>query len=253
MQAVSSIVISLIVFAFVFGGAVVGILLRVSLPKDHLGPDSKDTVKVGMALVSTMSALVLGLLVSSAKTFYDTQGAELNQMSADIVVLDRLLAHYGPETKEARDELRVDVIRLLDRIWPREQPSQEAPRTEASSEALIDKIQALSPKDDRQRSLQAQSLSLAVGAARTRWLMYEQSNASVSRTLLVIMVFWLTAVFISFGLFAPPNTTAIASLFAGALSVSGAIFLILEMYTPYSGWMQISSAPLRSALAHLGH
>jgi hypothetical protein len=213
----SSIAISLMALACVFGGAVVGLLLRGVLPQQHLSPDSKETVKVGTGLVATMSALVLGLLVSSAKNFYDTQGAELNQMSADAVVLDRLLAHYGPETQEARDELRVSVIRLLERIWPRERTQlSTSPRT--SSEALLDKVRALSPKNDQQRSLQAQALSITVGLTRTRWLMYEQSNASVSKTLVVMMVFWLTVVFVGFGLFAPRNATAIGSLFAGALS-----------------------------------
>ena len=249
----SSVATSFIVLASVFGGALAGMVLRRSLPQDRLSPDSKETVKVTMALVSTLSALVLGLLISSAKTFYDTQEADLNQLSADVVVLDRLLGHYGPETKEVREELRVTVIRILDRIWSREgkQPS-EVPRTEASSEVLLDKIQALSPKDDNQRSLRAQALSSAIGVIRIRWLMYEQSNASFSRTLLVVMVFWLILVFVSFGLFAPRNVIALASLFAAALAVSGAIFLILEMYMPFTGLIQISSATLRSALAHLG-
>jgi hypothetical protein len=243
--------ISLIVLASVFGGALAGLLLRRSLRQDHISPDSKDTVKLSMALVSTMSALVLGLLVSSAKTFYDTQSAELNQMSADIVALDRLLAHYGPETKEAREELRVAVIRNLDGLWPKERTrTSEEPASDR--ESLLDEIQALSPKDDVQRSLGPQALNLAVSIGRIRWLMYEQSNASFSRTLLVVMVFWLILVFGSFGLFAPRNVIAIASLFAAALAVSGAIFLILEMYTPFTGLIQISSAPLRSALAHLG-
>jgi len=247
--------ISFIVLASVFGGAFAGMFLRRSLPQDHLSADSKETVKVGMALVSTMSALVLGLLVSSAKSFYDTQSAELNQMSADVVALDRLLAHYGPETKEARETLRISVIRSLDRLWPQERPqSSEAPlQPERSAEGLLDEIQALSPKDDKQRSLEAQALSMAVGIGRVRWLMYEQSNASFSRPLLLVMVFWLIAVFISFGLFAPRNSTAIASLFAAALAVSGAIFVILEMYMPFSGFIQISSAPFRAALANLGH
>src|SRR5215831_14976487 len=221
----SSVAISFIVLASVFGGALAGMFLRHSLPQDHLSADSKDTVKVGMALVSTMSALVLGLLVSSAKSFHDTQSAELNQMSADAVALDRLLAHYGPETKEAREALRITVIRNLDHLWPRERThSSEAPASERSAEGLLDEIEALSPKDDRQRSLAAQALSIAVGIGRIRWLMYEQSNASFSRTLLVVMVFWLIALFISFGLFAPRNATAIASLFAAASAVSGAIF-----------------------------
>jgi hypothetical protein len=141
VRAVNSIAISLIVFACVFGGAVIGMLLRSHLPQYHFSGDSKETVKVGMGLVATMSALVLGLLVSSAKTFYDTQSAELTQMSADIVLLDRLLAHYGPETKGARDELRIIVVESLDRIWP-----SERTRTVATSrEDVLDKIQALSP------------------------------------------------------------------------------------------------------------
>ena len=249
----SSAAISFIVLASVFGGALAGMLLQRSLPQHHLSPDSKETVKLAMALVSTMSALVLGLLVSSAKTFYDTQSAELNQISADVVALDRLLAHYGPETKEAREELRVAVIGNLDRIWPQERTrTSEEPVSDKHGESLLDEIEALSPKDDVQRSLGPQALNLAVSIGRIRWLMYEQSNVSFSRTLLIIMVFWLILVFVSFGLFAPRNVTAIASLFAAALAASGAIYLILEMYMPFTGLMQISSAPIRSALAHLG-
>jgi hypothetical protein len=245
----SSIAISLTAFACVFGGAMAGMLLRGSLPRDHTSSDSKDTVKLGMGLVSTMSALVLGLLVSSAKSFYDTQSAELNQLSADVVAVDRLLAHYGPETKDARDMLYRSVVNQLERMWPQKGTRLEAP---AASEALIDQIQGLSPKDDKQRSLQAQVLNLSISVGRVRWLMYEQGNGAVSKPLLVIMVFWLTVVFVSYGLFAPHNLTTVASLFAAGWSVSGAIFLILEMYTPFGGLIQISSSPLRSALAHLG-
>jgi hypothetical protein len=204
-----------------------------------------------MGLVATMSALVLGLLVSSAKTFYDAQNAELTQMSADTVLLDRLLAHYGPEAEGARDALRVAVVESLDRIWPStDTRTSGVPMTRLD---LLDKIQALSPKDDRQHSLQAQALGLAVGIGRTRWLMYQQLSVSVSKVLLAVMVFWLTVVFFSFGLFAPHNATSVVSLFAASLAVSGAILLILDMYTPYTTMMQISNAPIRSALAQLGH
>lgn len=248
----SSIAISLIVFACVFGGAVFGSFLRGALPQHHLSADSKDVVKMGMGLVATMAALVLGLLVSSAKGFYDAQSAEVTGMSARIILLDRVLVHYGPETKEARDLLRGAVVESLDRIWPQEraQGSELVPSTGA--DALLDKIQALSPKDDRQRTLQAQALSMAIGLGQTRWLMYEQGVGSVSQPMLVILVFWLTAIFISFALFAPRNGTVATALFVSGLSVSGAIFLIMEMYTPFSGLIEISSAPLRAALTHLG-
>ncbi|HYL91613.1 MAG TPA: hypothetical protein VEW69_00495, partial [Alphaproteobacteria bacterium] len=103
-----------------------------------------------------------------------------------------------------------------------------------------------------QRTMQAQAVSIVIGLGQMRWLMYEQRATSVSLPLLIILIFWLTIIFISFGLFAPLNVTVVASLFVSSLSVSSAILLILEMYSPYRGLIQLSSAPLRVALAHLG-
>jgi hypothetical protein len=249
----SSIAISSIVFACVFGGAMFGMFLRAALPQHHMSADSKDVVKMGMGLVATMSALVLGLLIASAKSSYDTQSTELTEMSARVVLLDRVLAHFGPETKEARELLRSTVARVLDQMWSKDRsnPSQLGP-TSAGGEVLFEKIQGLSPRDDAQRSLQAEALSIAMSVGQTRWLMYEQNATSISMPFLIVLVFWLTALFTSFGLFAPRNGTVVTSLLVTALSVSGAILLILEMYTPYRGLIQVSSAPLRAALTHLG-
>jgi len=246
----SSIAISLIVFACVFSAALLGIFLRAILPEHHLSADSKGVVNLGMALVATMSALVLGLLIASAKNSFDTQNTAFTEMSAQVVVLDRVLAHYGPETKEVRDLLRTTVVHVLDQMGSKNHIGHEAPS--AGREVLLDKIQGLSPKDDRQRSLQAQAFSIAMGLLQTRWLQYQQTTTAVSVPLLVVLVFWLTVIFFSFGLFAPRNATVVASLLMCALSVSGAILLILEMYNPYAGLIKISSAPLRFALAHLG-
>ena len=248
----SSITISLIVFACVFGGAIFGMLVRAALPEHHLSADSENIVKLGIGLVATMAALVLGLLLASAKNSYDTQSSELTEMSAKIIFLDRMLAHYGPETKEARELLRKTVSGTLDRIWSEDRKSHSQLAPSIGAEDLYGAIRGLTPKDDAQRSIQDQALSMLIGLGQTRWLMYTQGVASVSTPLLVVLVFWLTIIFISFGLFAPSNATVIASLFVSALSVSGAIFLILEFYAPYSGVLQISSAPLRAALAHLG-
>jgi hypothetical protein len=244
------IAIRLIVLACVFGAALIGMFLRAVLPEQHLSADSKDTVRLGVGVISTMAALVLGLLVASAKNFYDAQSSELTQMSANVILLDRVLAHYGPEAKEARDLLRGAAARTLDLIW--HQDHSEMVPTATGGEVLYDKIQALSPKNDAQHALQAQASSMAIDLGKLRWLMFEQGSTSISLPLLWTLVFWLVIVFTSFGLFAPSNPTVIATLFLCALSVSGAIFLILEMYTPFGGLMQISSAPLRNALAHLG-
>lgn len=249
----SPLTISLIVFSCVFGGALFGMLLRSALPEHHLNADSKDIVMLGMGLVATMCALVLGLLVASAKSSYDAQSDALTDMSAKVVLLDRVLAHYGPETKEARDVLSGTMADFLDRTWPkgRASSSQLAPPS-GSGEIIMDKIQDLCPQDDRERALQAQGSSIVMGLGQTRWLQFAQSTNSISIPLLVLVVFWLTTLFMSFGLFAHPNGTVVASLFLSSLSVSGAIFLILELYTPYEGLIQISSAPLRAALTHLG-
>jgi Protein of unknown function (DUF4239) len=253
MAIMNSIAIRLIVFACVFGAALFGMFLHRVLPEHQLSSDTKDTVRIGTGLIATLTALVLGLLIASAKNFYDTQSNELTEMSAKIAILDRVLAHYGPETKELRDLLHNVVARMLDRLWPKEpwQHPQMEP-TAAGGEILYDKIQELSPKNDAQRSLQALALNVGTDIGKTRWMMFEQAGSFISMPLLTVLVFWLVIIFSSFGLFAPRNATAIATLFVCALSVSGAIFLILEMYSPFEGLMQISSAPLRNALTHLG-
>jgi len=250
----SSIIIALVVFGCVFGGALLGIVVRRILPHHHLSSDSKDTVKLGMGLVGTMAALVLGLLVASAKGSYDAQSAELTQMSANVAVLDRLLALYGPESREARTQLHAIATRVLDQLWSRDGtgPTSSAP-TSSAGERLYATIQELSPKNDMQRSLQSQALGIGMEIGKTRWLMFEQATTSISLPLLIILVLWLTAIFISFGLFAPFNSTVILSLLVSALAVSGAVLLILEMYAPYQGLIQISKAPLRAAIAQLGH
>ena len=250
----SPIAIASIVLACVFGGTLAGMALRPILPEQHLTGDSKDVVKLSMGLIGTMTALLLGLLVASAKASYDVRRTELIQMSANFVLLDRVLAHYGPETKEERDMLRASVVRTIARIWSKD--TDETAKLDpamSSSEVVYDKIQQLTPRNDAQRTLQSQALSMAINLAQMRWLLFEQSGSSISMTFLVVMVLWLTIIFASYGLFAPRNKTVVVSLALAALSISGAIFLILELDRPFEGLLQISSAPLQNAVAHLGH
>ncbi len=246
----SSVTLSLIIFAVVFGGALFGMALRAVLPEHQLGDESKDAVKLGVGLIATMAALVLGLLIASAKSSFDTQNSELTEMSSRIVFLDRVLAHYGPETKDAREELRVTVVRFTELLASND--TKNSFTSSVSNESLYDKIEALSPQDDRQRALHAQAMSIVMNMGQTRWLLAEQTVNSVSRPMLTILTFWLTIIFVSFGLFAPRNGTVAVSLLVSALSVSGAIFLILEMYSPYAGILRVSTAPLKAALTHLG-
>ena len=249
----SPISISVVLFACVFGGGLLGTFLHSLLPKGHLDPDSKEAVRLGMALVGTTLALVLGLLIASSKGFYDTQNSEMTQLAADVVLLDRVLLHFGPETKEIRELLRSSVASMVDVTWARDGSEKDNFAPFAANEgALFGKIQQLSPHNDNQRFLQSQALSMAIQLGQTRSLMFAQKASSVPMPLLAVLVFWLTLLFMSFGLFVRPNVTVVVSLFASALAVCCAIFLILEMYHPYGGLIQVSSAPLRAALAQLG-
>jgi hypothetical protein len=252
---VSPVAISSITFACVFGGALLGMLLRRLLPEHHLDADSRNVVNLGMALIATMSALVLGLLIASAKNSYDAQSGEFTQMCAKAMLLDRVLAQYGPESKEARDTLRRAAL-TLDRNWS--EGSSRSAKLDSSAirvaaESLHEKIQELAPRNDSQRSIQGQALQLALDLAQTRSLLLEQASSAIPTPFLVVLVFWLAVIFTSFGLFAPHNATVVATLFVCALSVSGAIFLILELDSPFAGLLQISDIPLRDAIAHLGH
>jgi hypothetical protein len=249
---VSSLEISFVTLAVVFGGALLGIALRPVLPEEHLNGESREVVKLGMGLIATMAALVLGLLIASAKTSFDTQNAELTDMASKVVLLDRVLAHYGPDAKDARDVIRSSVVNALDSVSSKDNAGLTEFGSSAGGEVLYDKIQALTPKDDVQRSIQSQAMNILLGLGQTRWLVAAQRGNSVSVPMLVVLVAWLTIIFISFGLFAPRNVTVIVNLLVSAVSVSGAIFLILEMYSPYAGLIHVSGAPLRAALAHLG-
>ncbi len=252
----SPVTVSCIVFACIFGGTLLGMILRAVLPERHLSPESRDVVKLGMGLIGTMTALVLGLLIASAKSSFDTQRNGLAQLAANMILLDRALAHYGPESKDAREMLRASVADMLEHTWSQESPrsGQAEPklRTEGRYEGLFERIQDLAPKNDAQRALQAQALKTGADIAQMRWLMFAQKGSSIPTPFLVVMVCWLTLILASFSLFAPSNPTVFITLLVCALAVSSAVFLILELDRPFGGMIQISSAPVRDALVQLG-
>jgi len=254
---VSPLEITVIIFFCMFGGAMFGIWLRGVLPKEHLDAETKDLVKLGMGLIGTMTALLLGLLIASAKSSFDAHNNELTQMAANIIVLDRTLTHYGPETREIRGVLRQAVIRTIGQIWPKDSEAggglgPGGLGTQTGGEVIYDKIQELGPRTEAQRAIQSQAESLMINLAQTRWLLFAQSARAISTPFLIVVVFWLSMLFVSFGLFAPLNATAIATLLVIAISSAGAFFLILELDRPFSGLIHISSAPLYNALALLG-
>jgi hypothetical protein len=256
----SSLAISGIIFACVFGGTLLGMVLQALLPEQHLSSDTKDVVKLGMGLIGTMTALLLGLMIASAKSSFDAQRAGVSQLAGNVIMIDRALAHYGPEAKEVREELRASLADMIQHTWPGENPSPAQLNGQANSqggtegkyEFLFEKIQALTPKTDAQRAYQAQAFSTIIDTAKLRWSLFSQKGSSIPLPFLVVMVAWLVLLFASFSLFAPRNPTVFVTLLICALAVSSAIFLILELDHPFSGMIQVSSAPVRAALEKLG-
>ena len=252
--SVSPVEVSAIIFVCLFGGALLGTWLRTALPQHHLDSETKDLMKLGVGLIGTMAALLLGLLVASAKSSYDTRKSELTQMAANLILLDRELVHYGTESTEVRSLLKTWVASSIEQVWPdgRGKVGGIRAQTGGGGEVMFDKLQELTPHTDAQKTLQSQAESIAISLGQTRWLLFEQSGSSISTPFLVVVVFWLAMLFVSFGLFAPRNATAFVVLFVSAVSVAGALFLILDLDRPFAGLMKIPSDPLRNALAILG-
>jgi len=244
--------VSLIVFASVFGGAMLGMLVRRLLAEHHLTTETKDVVKLGMGMVGTMTALVLGLLVASAKSAFDSQTTGLAQLSANLGLLDRTLAHYGPETKALRQSLRAAMREILDSYWTKDGSSSAVNRAPSDLGTLFEQIQALSPKTDLQRTSQTTSMNLAQQIGQTRWNMYAQNGNTIPTQFLGILICWLSLLFLSFSMFCKPNVVVVATLLVSAASMAMAIFLILELNRPFDGIIRVSPAPLRQTLENLG-
>jgi hypothetical protein len=250
-----SLVLGLISAVCIFGGVLLGLLLRGLLPVNHLQEESKDTIKLGAGMVATVSALVLGLLVASAKTAFDTTQDEITQRSAKIIFLDRLLADYGPETKATREQLRRTVAAMIEILWPQKRNDTSGLTDyERMNGMQITQLTLLklTPTTDAQRQLYATAQQLLTDLRQSRWVLIQRSQHVIPLPFLVVLLFWLTMLHISFGLFAPRNATVIAVLLISALSVSGAIFIVLDMTHPLQGVITVSSAPMSKALELLG-
>ena len=244
----NSLEISAGAFALVFGGALLGAFLGAILPKHHLSTENKEVVRLAMALVGTLTGMALGLLIGSAKTYYDTQSSELTQVSANVALLGRLLNHYGPEANGVHEALRLAVQRVLAENWPKERAGNRrlSPKT-SPIEDVYDQLRGLSPKDEEHRMMQSEAVGLLRNLSQLRWLILTQTGTTTLQPLLSVMVFWMTGIFVSWGMFSRVNAISVTTFLVAAMCVSAAIFLILELYSPYSGFLRISSTPLRIA------
>ena len=248
----SPLALSGIVFALTLGGIFLGTMLRRTLPKHHLSDGAQDTIRLGVGLIATIAALVLGLLIAAAKGSFDTQNTQIKQITADLILLDSVLAQYGPEARPIREQMRSSVGGFADQLWREKEIGVRGPyETNAAAEKVYLDIQKLPPQTDLQRALQSRAAQLSNDIAQIRRLLFVESDNLVPAPFLAILAFWLVIIFASFSLFSPLNGTVFTCLSLFALSAACAIFLILELSRPFTGLLMISSTPLRNALGPL--
>ena len=251
----SPIAVPLLAFGLALVGLSLGSFLQRMLPEGHLSSDSKEVVKLSMGVVATLAALVLGLLVASAKSTYDARESEINQITANVILLDTLLAKYGEGAQAARVSLRKAVPPIANRIWSEAQSAQlrSTPFQGATAEGEIfyQRVQEFQPSNDIQRGLKERAIQVTTDLMQERFLLFSHLGSSIPIPFLAVLLLWMVVLFAGFSLMAPSNATTLASLMICALSVSGAIFLILELNEPFSGLMVIPSEPLRNALPAL--
>ena len=244
---------SLAVSIAVFAGALVGLYLHRMLPKEHLTKDTQDVVRLGTGMLSVLASLVLAMLISTAKTTYDSTDKELRTFSAELILLDETLRDYGGDAAIPRDLLRRYTARMIDETWPTGDRAAVVDDTTSGTmlERVREAIRALKPVDDGQRWLQDQALQVHVSLLRQRWQFIQQEGPSVRPVVLVILVSWISFIFASFGLNAPQNGTVVAAFLVCSLAIGGSVFLVLAMDSPLSGVMRVSSVPMQRAASHM--
>ena len=248
----TALAVASITLVFTFGAAWLGGLIRERLPAPHLSKESQDLVRLGMGLVATMTALLLGLVTASARSTFDAQDTAVKNGAANLLTLDRHMRQYGEETAPIRAALRETLGLRLQITWP-EQGFGQSFKNAQSSQAM-DELEShlleLAPKTESERWLKTEMLKLSDEVMKTRWRALA-SGAAVPRAFLVVVIFWLTMTFASFGLYAPRNATVMGALLIAAISVAAALFLMVELDGPFDGIVKVSGGPLRFALEEM--
>jgi hypothetical protein len=248
----SVLAMSSLVFVLVFGGALAGMAVRRVKPDDRFVPEAKDSIRLAIGLVVTMTGLVLGMLVSSGKTFYDSEKSQVAEMSSEVIFISDLLRAYGPETVQLRVEAHDSVEEIVDRIWPKDrtQSFQLKPTTKGAE--FYEQVELLVPRNAEQAAVKAQLLAAILNLRKTYWFLYLQSEqTSITVPVLWAVTLWLVVIFFSFGIFAPRIPNVFLTFGICAMAVSIAIFIILSMNSPFTGAFRISPAAVHDVLSQI--
>jgi len=252
-MALNPLIISGVIFVIMVAGAIAGWAMRQRVPDHNLTDETKNVVSVSMATVATISALVLGLLISNANSSFIALGGEVTALSAQLLRLDRILQRYGPEADPARKTLREYANSKAVDLFPENARDIRLsnPSTYGLLQRLEDEMLELKPKDSRDQWWLGQAMTLAGKIGDARWLIAQQVGQGTPKAFIALLAFWLTSLFASFGVFAPRNVTSVLFLTLCAIAVSGAIGMILELEKGFGALVHISPQPMREAVRAL--
>lgn len=246
--------ISVAVAAVMFVSGALGLNLHRFVPARHLTKESHDVIRLGTGMLSVLASLVLGLLITSAKTSFDSTSAAVRAYAADLTLLDDVLRDYGDGALAARQQVSDYTARLLSDVWTDRYGHPYMVENRAAGDILehsFQAVRALTPANHQQQVLADNAMSLAVSLLRQRWLLIAHADTSVQPLVIGILVFWLAAIFVSFGINAPRHATMHVVFLILAVGIGSALFLILELNSPFDGPMRISSQPIQMALSHM--
>ena len=248
-------VFGLSAFAVIFGGGLLGFLLSRRLPERYNDPGTRAVVTTAMRTVSLLSALVLGLLVATAKNKFDSNNAQTERFAADVMSLNRELVNYGADATDIRALLHRYVVAKIALNWPSldsPKPAPDDPLPWRLIDEVQQKLRALHPQSEEQRATLSGALQIAADFTRSSWLQKAQEADHVPQPFVLILMIWLFLLFVGIGLFAPRNAVTVTALLVTALSIASAIALIDDLDAPYRGFVVVSPQPMQRALAEIG-
>ncbi|MFG1358723.1 bestrophin-like domain [Xanthobacter pseudotagetidis] len=257
----SSVLVALIVFLSLFGGAMLGMWVARRLAEHHLAKETQDAVKLGVGMVVAVSSLILGLMTASVKGNFDATSRDVQQFATYLITLDGTLRDYGPPAEPARAALLGFTRHLLAASWQITDPLADGrpkvvldkpdPWAQVAFSGVIKAIRALAPGTPLEVDLKAEALERGRTLSVLRWTVIEESVTTVPPIFTAVLIVWLTLIFMSFGLFAPVNRVSVVAFMLCAVCLAGAIFLILEMSSPFDGLIYVSPASMEHALAQM--
>lgn len=238
-------------FGLMVGAMYLGLAIRAQLPQHRDSPPSHDAVVRAIGVVITLTALVLGLVVSAAQGYFLGVQQDITQIAADVSALDSVLERFGPETGVARRQLRAGVDAAVENVWghPVRSPRPAGTAQNGVASSLMDVVLALPGDDTRRTALRDRAADLVADIELETFKLKRIEQSGLQPALLAVLMAWLLVVYVGLGLVMPRTPTAIGATVLSAAACTGALFLVVEFYSPVSGLVHISPSILGGALA----